>query len=128
MAQNLGKYIGLIFLMVFAKTWIDKQEITEAPEAIPQAQHMCYLQSGHPITQRTLAHLYTEQIAIPVYALGEIPGFQPQQSKPTSSHTANKMNRNGMQTVPLDESTHSCAFIHHHVIDYYIYTLEHILI
>ena len=128
MAQSLGKYIGLIFLMVFAKTWIDKQEITEAQEAIPQTQHMCFLQSEQPITQRTIAHLYSEQIAISIYALGEIPGYQSQSSKHTSSHTVNRMNRHRMQIVPLEESIHSSAFIRHHVIDYYIYTLEHILI
>ena len=128
MAQNLGKYIGLILLMVFVKTWPDKQEITETHEAMPQTRCICTLQSEQSITERAIAHLFAEQIAIPYYISGEIPGYHPQHSKSTRVQTSNKHNRYGTQSILSDKSIHSSASIHYHVIDYYIYTLEHILI
>lgn len=128
MAQKLGKYIGLILLMVFVKTWTDKQEITETHEAMPQTRCMCTLQSEQSITEKAIAHLYAEQLAIPVYISGEISGYHPQHSKSTRVQTSNKHNRYGTQSILSDKSIHSSASIHYHVIDYYIYTLEHILI
>ena len=128
MAQKLGKYIGLILLMVFVKTWTDKQEITETHEAMPQTRCMCTLQSEQSITEKAIAHLYAEQLAIPVYISGEISGYHPQHSKSTRVQTSNKHNRYGTQSILSDKFIHSSASIHYHVIDYYIYTLEHSLI
>ena len=117
-----------MFLMVFVTMWTTKQESTEPHEAMPQVCHICYLRAEQPAAQRTIAHLYAEQIAVPIYASGEIPGYHPHHSKPKCLHTPHKQSRFDARAALADKSVHHSIPIHHHVIDYYIYTLEHILI
>ena len=128
MVLGLVKYISLVLLMVFSTMWMDEMEYTEPQEAMPPICHICYFRSEQPIAEKTIAHLYAEQLAIPVYISGEISGYHPQHSKSTRVQTSNKHNRYGTQSILSDKFIHSSASIHYHVIDYYIYTLEHILI
>ena len=116
-----------MLLMAFVTMWTNKQENTGPHEAMPQICHICYLRAEQPAAERTIAHLYAEQIAVPIYASGEISGYHPHHSKPKCLHTTHKQNRFGTQAL-ADKSVHPSVPIHHHVIDYYIYTLEHILI
>ena len=128
MVLGLVKYISLVLLMVFSTMWMDEMEYTEPQEAMPPICHICYFRSEQPVAEKTIAHLYAEQIAVPIYSLGEVPGYHPHHSKPKCLYTNHKQNRYGTLTTSLEGSLHLSVPIHGHVIDYYIYTLEHILI
>ena len=113
---------------MLATTMTDRQEVTEPQEAMPQMRISCYTDAEQSAAARTMAHLFDEYLAIPIYVTGELPGYHPTHSKPKCLQ-GNQ--RSGYNTPHPHESTglhpHR-ASIHHHVIDYYIYALEHILI
>ena len=128
--QRLVKLISSILLMFIVMLWMNQQGEAEPQEAMSQVRHISsVIRSEQSSTERTMVHLYAEQLAIPVPVAGEVPGYHPSHSKPKCLHTAQRANRYG-----LSASTEAIGSPHHrtptpnHVIDYYIYTLEHILI
>jgi hypothetical protein len=102
------------------------QEEPVSNEPIPQEQRIHALVTERPIAERTITHLYSEQIAVPILAAGELPGYHPHHSKPKCLHMNPHKNRHAISLDKRHTIHHSPSF--HHVIDYYIYTLEHILI
>ena len=117
-----------MLLLMLATTMADRQETTEPQEATPQMRVACYTDAEQSATARTIAHLFAERLAIPVYVTGDLPGYHPTHSKPKCLQ-GNL--RTGYNSSHLHEGTDfhlHRILVHHHVIDYYIYTLEHILI
>ena len=126
--QRVVKFICSILLLMIVTTMADRQEATEPQEAMPQMRVSCYTDAEQSAVARTMAHLFAERMAIPVYVTGELPGYHPTHSKPKCLQ-GNL--RTGYNSSHLHEGTsfHPQRIpIHYHVIDYYIYTLEHILI
>ena len=124
--KGLVKNIGLLFLLVLSIVWIGPKEKSGLQEVMPQEYRTCTFVSEQPITEKSIDHLSTEQMAIPVLTAGEVPGYHPQPSKTKCIHTHIQKNRH---SISLDKQRiihHTPCF--HHIIDYYIYTLEHILI
>ena len=117
-----------MLLFMLATTIADRQENTESQEAIPQMRVSCYTDAEQSAAARTMAHLFDEYLAIPIYVTGELPGYHSTHSKP-------KCLQGNQRSVYNNPPTHDGTGLHtqripiyHHVIDYYIYTLEHILI
>ena len=108
--------------------WVSQKESTESQEAIPQICYSCSIQAEQTITEKAIAHLYAERTAMPIYTLSEIPGLNPQHSKPKCLQATDKLGNNGVFPHIPCNSIRLYNTPHHHVIDYYIYTLEHILI
>ena len=94
-------YMSAMLLMLIAITTANKQENTTWQEAMPHeyVAHATLIQQE--TTKRTIDHLHIEHLISPAYVTGE--AFT---------------NR-----LAFHRST-----VHQHAIDYYIYTLEHILI
>ena len=126
--QRLVNYICSTLLIVLASMQINKQEDTTWQEAMPKEHATFCISAGEPTTTRTIAHLYNECIAMPIQTIGEVPGYHPHHSKPKCLHNTDRNHRYNCQTTIADGFAHHRSPIHHHVIDYYIYTLEHILI
>ena len=124
--KRLVKYISLLFLLVLSNMQTGLQEEPILNEPMPQEQQIYTFVTERPFTERTIAHLYSEQIAIPVLTAGELPGYHPHHSKPKCLHTHLQKNRYAISSDNQHILHHSPCF--YHVIDYYIYTLEHILI
>ena len=117
-----------MLLLMLATTIADRQENTESQDVTPQMRVSCYTDAEQSAAARTMAHLFDEYLAIPIYVTGELPGYHSTHSKPKCLQG----NQRSVYNIPHPhESTglhpHQTP-IHHHVIDYYIYTLEHILI
>jgi hypothetical protein len=102
------------------------QEEPVSNEQMPQEQRIYTFVTERPFAERTITHLYSEQIAVPVLTAGELPGYHPHHSKPKCLHTNLQKNRHSISSDNQYTLHHSPYF--YHVIDYYIYTLEHILI
>jgi hypothetical protein len=102
------------------------QEEPVSNESMPQEQRIYAFVTERPLAERTITHLYSEQIAVPVLTAGELPGYHPHHSKPKCLHTHLQKNRYAISSDNQHILHHSPCF--YHVIDYYIYTLEHILI
>lgn len=111
-----------------ALTWADKQENVTWKEPMPQSHALHYICAEQPAAERTIGNLFNERIAIPVPAVGETPGYHPCHSKPKCLHTTDRQNRFSPYRTTHNGIVHHHSPVHHHVIDYYIYTLEHILI
>ena len=126
--QRLVKYICSVLLGILVITMANNQENTTWQDAMPQGYASHSFNEGRPAAERTIAHLFDERIAMPIHVAGETPGYHPHHSKPKCLHTADKLNRYSSCMLLNKGSSHSHARIYHHVIDYYIYTLEHILI
>ena len=124
--ERLVKYISLLFLLVLSIMQTGLQEEPVSNEPIPQEQRIHAFVTERPFAERTITHLYSEQIAIPVLATGELPGYHPHHSKPKCLHINLQKNRHSISSDNQYTLHHSPFF--YHVIDYYIYTLEHILI
>ena len=124
--KRLVKYISLLFLLVLSIMQTGLQEEPILNEPMPQEQQIYTFVTERPFTERTIAHLYSEQIAIPVLTAGELPSYHPHHSKPKCLHTHLQKNRYAISSDNQHILHHSPCF--YHVIDYYIYTLEHILI
>ena len=125
--QRLVRFICSMFLFTLATIMANKQEPTELQEAIPQICMSCYTDAEQSTAERTMAHLYDEQIAIPLYSTGEFSSYHPTHSKPKCLQSAQRPNRNCILRSYIGPYHHQTP-THPHVIDYYIYTLEHILI
>ena len=124
--KRLVKYISLLFLLVLSITQAGLQKEPVSDEQIPQEQRIYAFVTERPLAERTITHLYSEQIAVPVLTAGELPGYHPHHSKPKCLHTNLQKNRHLTSSDNQHTLHHSPCF--YHVIDYYIYTLEHILI
>ena len=126
--QRLVKFICSMLLLMLATTMAERQETTEPQEAMPKMHISCYTDAEQSATERTMAHLFAERLAVPAYAMEELSGYPPTYPKPKCLQGNLRM---GYNTSHLHEGTgiHSQRTpIFHHVIDYYIYTLEHILL
>ena len=124
--KRLVKYISLLFLLVLSIMQTGLQEEPILNEPMPQEQQIYTFVTERPFTERTIAHLYSEQIGIPVLTAGELPGYHPHHSKPKCLHTHLQKNRYAISSDNQHILHHSPCF--YHVKYYYIYTLEHILI
>lgn len=124
--KRLVKYISMLFLLLLSIMQAGLQEETISNESMLQEQRIYAFVTEQPITERTITHLYSEQIAVPVLTAGELPGYHPHHSKPKCLHTHLQKNRYVISSDNRHMLHHSPCF--YHVIDYYIYTLEHILI
>ena len=109
---------------------MNKQEYVELQTVMPQAQYTySVIRSEQSTTEKTIAHLYAERLATPASVAGELSENHPTQSKSKCLYTTHRAYKHGA-SVP----TEAIGMIYHHapipnhVIDYYIYTLEHILI
>lgn len=116
----------LLFLFVAMMT--DKQEVVEPQNAMPQMRVSCYVDAEQATTARTLEHLYTERLAMPVCVTGELPGYHPTHSKPKCLQSTHRANSNSSFRSEIVSYFPHRMILHSHVIDYYIYTLEHIII
>ena len=122
------KFICSTLLLMLATTMTDRQEVTEPQEAMPQMRVSSYTDAEQSTAARTMAHLFAERLAIPVYVTGELSGYQPTHSKPKCLQSNQRSGYNNLHPhESIGLHPHRIP-IHHHVIDYYIYTLEHILI
>ena len=126
--QRLVKYICSVLLMVLAMNLANKQENTTWQEAMPQEHTSHYISAEQPVAERTIAHLFNERIAMPIHAAGEIPSYHPHHSKPKCLQTADRLNRHSSCRMLGNGFEYHPSPVYYHVIDYYIYTLEHILI
>ena len=125
--QRLVKYIGAILLMALVTMMASKQKDTTWQEAVPHEYTLHYSLTEKPASERTFADLCHEQLAIPANITGEVPGYQPYHSKPKCLHSIDRAKRHDTCSVFMSILAQYRSPIHHHVIDYYIYTLEHIL-
>lgn len=126
--QRLVQLICSTLLLVLATSMANKQEVTELPQAMPQVRVSCYTNAKQSTAERTMAHLYSERLATPIYTTGELPGYHPTHSKHKCLQNILHPDRSSTLRANADGSFHHRSPIYHHVIDYYIYTLEHILI
>ena len=67
--QRLVKYIKLLFLLLLPAMWLGQLEETESQRTMPQERRICTFEAEQPISERTIAHLYSEQIAVPVFTM-----------------------------------------------------------
>lgn len=117
-----------MLLLMLATTMADRQETTEPQEATPQMRVACYTDAEQSDAARTIAHLFAERLAIPVYVTGDLPGYHPTHSKPKCLHQAYRDKWHDIRASFISGFASHRSPIHQHAIDYYIYTLEHILI
>jgi hypothetical protein len=127
--QRLVKIICSMLLMILALTEAnDIQKNTEPQEAMPQMPVVTYIHAKPSTSQDTMGHLFTTQWAVPIYLAGELPGYHPHHSKPKCLQSTHRQDYNCIHDAETIGIHHQRTTFHHHVIDYYIYTLEHILI
>lgn len=126
--KSLVIYICSVLLMILAQSVADKQGNATWQKSMPQNYTLHYICAEQPIAERTINHLSNKRIAMPILTIGEIPGFHPHPSKTKCLHTTDRLNHYNSYISLINGFTHHPSPIQHHVIDYYIYTLEHILI
>ena len=121
-------YMSAMFLMLLATTTANEQGNTTWQEAMPHeyVAHCSLIQQEN--TERPIDHLYIEHFIIPAYVISEVPGYHPHHSKPKCLHHADRSKWHDTHTASINGLLHHRSIIHQHAIDYYIYTLEHILI
>ena len=116
-----------MLLMVLSIAWTSHREVTELQNEIQQEEQVCsVIRSEYPTTEKAIAHHYAEQVAIPFSAVIELSGQHLYSSKSKSMQT-NIQNNRHVRTLGYS-TLYNHTPIPYHVIDYYIYTLEHILI
>ena len=115
-----------MLLLVLSMIWTGQLEETESQETMPLEHRIYTFETERPIAERTITHLYSEQIAVPILAAGELPGYHPHHSKPKCLHMNLHKNRHAISLDKRHTIHHSPSF--HHVIDYYIYTLLLVLL
>ena len=111
--------------MVVSILWGKTSNHPELQQDVISSQSTYIVAQEQPFSEKPLNHLFSENIAIPVQIAGELPSFHHQQSKSKHILTTNRPNRINLHTAEVGHSTFNR---YHHMIDYYIYTLEHILI
>ena len=120
--------MSAMFLMFLATTTANKQENTTWQEAMPHEHITQYTLIQQQTTERAVNYLYNEHFTMPVYVTGEVPGYHPHNSKPKCLHHADRSKWHDTHASFTNELLRHRSIIHQHAIDYYIYTLEHILI
>ena len=118
-----------MLLMILALTEAnDIQKNTEPQEAIPQTHVVTYI-DAKPTASTDTTNFLSTQWAVPIHFMGELPGYHSHHSKPKCLQNIHRQNYyNSIHDAEAMEIRHQRTNIHFHVIDYYIYTLEHILI
>ena len=120
------KSICSILLLVCAFTLANRQDYANLPEIRAQESYSECIRAQIPAASETIEHLYIGQVATPIHALFKSTSSSSNKFKGTLSSEAP-----GRMDVHF---THTHGFLHlppqHclHAIDYYIYTLERIII
>lgn len=125
---ELTKHISLLFLLAVSIMWLGQQEEVVLHKTMPQEHRYCTIVKKQSVAERAIAHLHSEQIAIPILTTGELPGYHPHHSKPKCLHQAYRDKWHDIRASFISGFASHRSPIHQHAIDYYIYTLEHILI
>lgn len=126
---TLVKYICCMILMVCALGWAKPQEEKATPyEAMPYETHTECIQAQESTIAKTIAHLSNEQTGIPVQAATKGPMTSTYSFKPKCLSTSIGNHRPDTHNNETYNIFHLPLRYHFHAIDYYIYTLEHILI
>ena len=121
-------YMSAMLLMLLVTTTANEQENTTWQEAMPH-QHVAHCTLNEQLaTERTTNHLLNEHLVVPAYITVEVPGYHPHHSKPKCLHQAARTKWNDTRASFISGFANHHSPIHQHAIDYYIYTLEHILI
>lgn len=118
----------MTLLLLVAMAWTTEQKSTEQPETLPQGNVACYIHAEKAAAERTIAHLFAERLATPIYVTGEFSESNQYSSKSKSLPTSERLNRCKPHPDDIYHIPHHQQATCFHVIDYYIYTLEHILI
>lgn len=126
---TLVKNICCMILMVCALGWAKPQEEKATPHrAMPFGEYTECIQAEEPVAAKTMAHLYDKRTAVPAQAVFKGSRTFSYSFKPkclcvtTSSHCLD------FQAYEVYETSHFSLQHYFYPIDYYIYTLEHILI
>lgn len=114
--------------MALVTMMASKQKDTTWQEAVPHEYTLHYSLTEKPASERTFADLCHEQLAIPANITGEVPGYHPHHSKPKCLHHADRSKWHDTRAAFTNRLAFHRSTVHQHAIDYYIYTLEHILI
>lgn len=118
-----------MLLMVCVLSWVNKQEETVSQEVIPEISHTYFISCDEqPTSESTKSNLDAGCWIMPIYATGELPGYHPHHSKPKCLHTTDALKRRISSLADFRSSVHLNTFLHIHAKDYYVFTLEHILI
>ena len=118
-----------MFLMMVAFIGANNiQENTEPQKAMPLTHVSSYIDAKPAPSQNSTDNYVSTQWAIPITLPGELPGFHPNHSKPKCLQNIHRQDYHCVHFVHAIGCCHPQKNIHSHVIDYYIYTLEHILI
>ena len=117
-----------MFLMVCVLSWVNKQEETVSQEVMPNDSHICIVSAEQPSDNCAKPNLYAGCLIMPIYATSELPGYHPHHSKPKCLHTADLLKRRIASFADILSSVHQNNPLHIHAKDYYVFTLEHILI
>ena len=126
--ERLLKNIGIMFLMVCVLSWVNKQEETASQEVMPDEPHTCIVSANQPTDYCGNPNLNTGCWIMPIYATSELPGYHPHHSKPKCLHTADSLKRRISSLADIRSSVHLNTHLYIHTKDYYVFTLEHILI
>ena len=126
---TIVKYICCVLLTVCALGWAQRQEKPVTPrETVPQEVYTGCIQAKESAAAKTIAHLYTEQTAVPVQAAAKGPGNSTHHFKPKCLSAAIGSHRPNLRIYETGDASPLPLLPHFYTIDYYIYTLEHILI
>ena len=118
-----------MLLMVCVLSSVNKQEKTVSQEVMPRNSHTYFISSAEQSTSNsTKSNLNEECWIMPICAIGELPGYHPHHSKPKCLHTADSLKRRISSLADIRSSVHLNTHLYIHTKDYYVFTLEHILI
>lgn len=118
----------MTLLLLVAMAGTIEQEHTESQEALPQENVAYYIHAEKAAAEPTNAYLFAERLAIPAFATVEFSGSNQHSSKSKGLPTIDRLNRCKPHPDDVYHIPHHQRTTCFHVIDYYIYTLEHILI
>lgn len=126
---TLVKYICYMILMVCALGWAKPQEEKATPHrAMPFGEYTECIQAEEPAAAKTMAHLYDERTAIPVQAAPKGARTSVHSFKPKCMGTTTGSHQPDIKTYEASNTPQFLQQPHFYTIDYYIYTLGHILI
>lgn len=126
---TLVKYICCMILMACALGWAKPQEEKATPHgAMPFGVYTECIQAEEPAAAKTMAHLYDERTAVPVQAVFKGPRTYTNCFKPKCLCTTTGSHCIDFRTYEVYDASHFSLQHYFYPIDYYIYTLEHILI
>ncbi|MBQ8243142.1 MAG: hypothetical protein IJZ40_06705, partial [Bacteroidaceae bacterium] len=117
----------LICLCVFLLS-AQKTEGTELKNVVPQRECSDCIRADQSAMDKTMAHLYAERSATPVQALLQWSTYMGKSNKNKCPYGIASSNLAGIRTMISPSFLSPPHWSVPHAIDYYIYTLEHILI